>query len=228
MPICAPRNMPKRYSRPMSAPLSRPKRSPTRSPKSPSPSVRRKRCVTRNALLPRHAQRRGQRRDVEVRLRVVDRDPDRRPAPGGVAARGFAGAGCRIGRRLGGEPAPPLHREQHSASSGAKRADHRMDLRPGLLGVDDQRPLHVFVAVAAVLGAENLESPRRRGHEIDRHRLVAARDELVDLEFLDLEAVHAVTGLDDEPHALAFGDLDARRLEREPSSPRRRMTRGSS
>ena len=38
---------------------------------------------------------------------------------------------------------------------------------------------------------------------------------LFDLEFLDLDAVHAVTGLDDEPDALAFGDFDAGRFEGE-------------
>src|SRR4030095_1027486 len=42
--------MPNRYSRPIAAPLSRPNRSPARSPKSPAPSGRRNRCVTRNAL----------------------------------------------------------------------------------------------------------------------------------------------------------------------------------
>ena len=38
---------------------------------------------------------------------------------------------------------------------------------------------------------------------------------LLDLEFLDLDAVHAVGGRDDQPDALALGDFDARRLERE-------------
>src|SRR5215510_12329052 len=50
MPACNPRIRPKRYSSPICAPLSRPKKSSSRSPKSPSPSGRRKRCVTRNAL----------------------------------------------------------------------------------------------------------------------------------------------------------------------------------
>src|SRR5262245_44564737 len=51
MPICAPRMMPKRYSRPICAPESRPKKSSSRSLKSPWPSGRPNRCVTRNALL---------------------------------------------------------------------------------------------------------------------------------------------------------------------------------
>src|SRR4051812_16858254 len=45
--------MPKRYSRPMTAPLSRLKKSSARLPKSPWPSDRVKRCVTRNELLNR-------------------------------------------------------------------------------------------------------------------------------------------------------------------------------
>src|SRR5262245_4425858 len=50
-PICPFGTMPKRYSSPIVSPLSRPKKSPARSPKSPSPSGRPKRWVTRNALL---------------------------------------------------------------------------------------------------------------------------------------------------------------------------------
>src|SRR5882672_581418 len=51
MPICPPGTIPNRYSRPITAPASMPNRSLARSPKSPSPSGRVKRCVTRKALL---------------------------------------------------------------------------------------------------------------------------------------------------------------------------------
>ena len=53
MPICVPAMIPNRYSRPICAPPSKPKNSRARSPKSPEPSERVKRCVTRNALAKR-------------------------------------------------------------------------------------------------------------------------------------------------------------------------------
>ena len=49
-PTCVPGATPMRNSSPMIAPESRPKKSSARSPKSPSPSGRVKRWVTRNAL----------------------------------------------------------------------------------------------------------------------------------------------------------------------------------
>ena len=78
-----------------------------------------------------------------------------------------------------------------------------------------QHTFHVFVAVAAILGAENREFSSGRRDEFDRHRLAAARHLLVDLEFLDLDAVHAVSRRDDEASRARLGDLDARRLEGE-------------
>ena len=59
-------HQPKRYSRPITPP-SRGRRSSARLPKSPCPSGRVNRCVTRNALEARQAQRRRQ-RDREIRL----------------------------------------------------------------------------------------------------------------------------------------------------------------
>ena len=57
---------------PICAPESKPKKSPASSPKSPWPSGRPKRCVSRNAnLCLRQAQGGRQRRDVEIGLRVV-------------------------------------------------------------------------------------------------------------------------------------------------------------
>src|SRR6186713_2920092 len=83
----------------------------------------------------------------------------------------------------------------------------------GALGSDHQHTFHVFVAVAAILGAEDWEFPGRGGNEFDRHWIAATGHLLIDLELLDLDAVHAVARLDHETDALAFGDLDARRLE---------------
>ncbi len=49
-----------------------------------------------------------------------------------------------------------------------------------------------FVAVAAIFGAENGEFSAADGNEFDYH-LAATRHFLVDLEFLDLDAMHAVS-----------------------------------
>ena len=89
---------------------------------------------------------------------------------------------------------------------------HRLPVT-GALGSDDQHTFHVFVAVTAILGAENWKFPGRGCNEFDRHWIAATGHLLADLELLDLDAVHAVTRLDDETDALAFGDLDARRFE---------------
>ena len=50
MPACSPRIRPNRHSRPISAPESSPRKSSSRLPKSPWPSGRPNRCVTRNEL----------------------------------------------------------------------------------------------------------------------------------------------------------------------------------
>src|SRR5262245_39965320 len=65
---------------------------------------------------------------------------------------------------------------------------------PGLrLGLHDQRALHVFVALSAVLGTCNLVRARRRRHEINRDLFTAAGDWLVNPELLDPESMHAVS-----------------------------------
>ena len=53
-----------------------------------------------------------------------------------------------------------------------------------------------------------------RGEEIDRDRLTAARNQLVDLEFFDLQSVDAIGRLHHQPDAFPFGHLDRRRVER--------------
>src|SRR5688572_6810446 len=87
MPIWPPRINPKRYSRPICAPESRPKRSLARSPKSPAPSGRPNRCVTRNALLNRGT------RSVVGRLTMVKSGWLRFGSRSGSSSGAGAGAG---------------------------------------------------------------------------------------------------------------------------------------
>src|SRR5687768_3730896 len=84
--------------------------------------------------------------------------------------------------------------------------------------MNDERARHRLVLVAAVFRAENRKPSGLGGGELDRHRRAAARDLFLHPELLDLEPVYTVRRCQHEPHALADGDVNLRRLEDE--SPR--------
>ena len=65
-----------------------------------------------------------------------------------------------------------------------------------------------------VLGAEDGELASLARSELDDDRRGAAGDFLLDLELLDLEAVHAIGGDDAQTHTLADRDFDARGFKR--------------
>src|SRR5687767_4329244 len=88
----------------------------------------------------------------------------------------------------------------------------RLSCPPGFC-LDDERPAHRLMAVAAFFRAEDFEGPGRRRHEIDGDRLAATRHQLVHFELLDLHAVNAVLGFDDQSDSLSLLDFYPGRLE---------------
>ena len=88
-------------------------------------------------------------------------------------------------------------------------------LTGGAFRGDDQRTFHVFVAVTAILRAEDRDTP---GAEATKSMVTCSPPRgtfLFTLNFLISTPCTPSAGCHDEADALAFGDFDARRFERE-------------
>src|SRR4029077_9700183 len=81
----------------------------------------------------------------------------------------------------------------------------------------DERRLHLSVAAAAEFGARDFVLACGRRGEFRSHRFTAVWNMQIDLQLGNGEARRAVLRSDDEPNRLAGGDLNDRRLEREPA-----------
>src|SRR5688572_19109144 len=84
------------------------------------------------------------------------------------------------------------------------------------LRLHDKCAGHLLVTVSAVLRTENGKCPRLGSHELDGNGCVArlgTRHGFLDSEGLDFNAMRAVSRSHEQPHTIAFGHLDGRRLE---------------